>query len=264
MSQFGRLEGNKRFVEELARAKAADPSNPLLLALAKDKRDVKLAVVNHPEDWRSWLLWFDTNDSDIAAIRKAAQLAPTNGSVLSRLALAEQADGHEEEALKIAQRAAAIVPTAFVLHSLATVYERSGRCSDAIRELERAIEALPDHVDPRVPALYRERLRRMVATCGKHGSTANAKRVEVDPILKTCRQPLLSSDAETARWISVQFTIRDDGSVTAVAIQGTDDARKAGVLRQFVESCSFEPVIVDGRPRRVQVNLGLDALLQPR
>jgi hypothetical protein len=62
----------------------------------------------------------------------------------------------------------------------------------------------------------------------------------------------------------VQFTIREDGSVTAVAVQGARNAKDAGVLRQFVESCSFEPVIVEGKPRRVQVDLALENFLRQR
>ncbi len=56
--------------------------------------------------------------------------------------------------------------------------------------------------------------------------------------------------------------IVEDGSVTAVAIQGARDDAESGVLRQFVESCAFEPVLVEGKPRRVQLDLTLDAFLQ--
>ena len=54
---------------------------------------------------------------------------------------------------------------------------------------------------------------------------------------------------------------RKDGTVAAVAIKGARDNKESGMLRQFVESCSFEPVIVDGKPRRAQLNLTLDAFL---
>ena len=59
----------------------------------------------------------------------------------------------------------------------------------------------------------------------------------------------------------MEFTIREDGTVAAVAIKGAQDNKESGMLRQFVESCSFEPVIVDGKPRRAQLNLTLDAFL---
>src|SRR5262249_62402149 len=92
------------------------------------------------------------------------------------------------------------------------------------------------------------------ATCGKGDAIGPAALypVEAEPVLKSCRQPLYVKPS-SAHTISVQFTIRDDGTVAAVAIQGARDDREAGMLRQFVESCSFEPVIVDGKPRRVQL-----------
>jgi tetratricopeptide (TPR) repeat protein len=250
-----------KFDEELERAKAADPADPLALALSPTSPDLKLAIERHPEDWRSWVIWFDRHEDDIAAIRKAAELAPDNAGVLARLAVAEQSDGRSREAIEHAERAAAISRWPFVLHSLATVYDKNGRCSDAIAEEERAVEALPDRLDPRVPAAFRERMKEIAATCGKGeviGTTAQT--MEVEPVLRICRQPV--ERPASAGKISAQFTIREDGSVTAVAIQGAADNREAGVLRQFVESCSFEPVIVKGLPRRVQLNLTLDAFLQ--
>jgi hypothetical protein len=84
--------------------------------------------------------------------------------------------------------------------------------------------------------------------------------MEAEPVIRTCRQPLYVSPS-SAKSISVEFTIREDGTVAAVVIQGARDNEESGMLRQFVESCSFEPVIVDGQPRRVQLNLTLDAFL---
>ena len=85
--------------------------------------------------------------------------------------------------------------------------------------------------------------------CGK--ASAQARTVEAEPVLKTCRQPLYVA-VSSAKDISVQFTIRENGSVAAVAVEGAHDRKESGMLRQFVESCSFEPVVVEGKPRRVQ------------
>lgn len=251
-----------RFDEELAFARAADPANPLMLALSRNRPDLKPAIDRHPDDWRSWVVWYDANEKDLAAIRKAAQLAPDNPGVLARLAVAEQAEGHSTEAVADAERAAAIFPGPFVLHSLATVYDRVGRCSEATVQEERAIEALPDRVDARVPGFFRKRLDEIAASCGKGdviGTTAQT--VEAEPVLRICRQPL-SLRPKSASSISAQFTIREDGSVSAVAIHGAENDVESGILRQFVESCSFEPVLVKGVPRRVQLDLTLDAFLQ--
>jgi len=255
-------DSERKFDEELALAQAADPANPLMLALSRDKPDAKIAVERHPEDYRSWLLWFDQNEKDLAAIRKAAALAPDNAQVLSRLALAEQEEGFSREAVEHAERAAAISPAPLVLHALAVVYDKNGRCSEATSQEERAIEALPDRVDARVPAILRLELTRIAASCGKGDVIGTSSQtVEAEPVLRMCRQPLAMTRAR-AKDITAQFTIREDGSVTAVAILGKTDDRTAGVLRQFVESCGFEPVMVEGKPRRVQLNLTLDAFMQ--
>src|SRR5262249_25950466 len=164
--QAGHGAGDQRFDAELARAKAADPANPLLVALSGDEGDLKLAVATHPEDWRSWLLWFEANPHDLAGIRKAAELAPTNGRVLALRALAEQDNGHSQEAMELAQRAAGVAPEALVFHSLALIYQRNGRCAEAASEEERALYALPDRIDPAVPASMREQWKQIVDTCG--------------------------------------------------------------------------------------------------
>jgi hypothetical protein len=260
-ASFGEQKSEQKFEEELAHARAADPAHPWMLALSGKRDDLKLAIEGHPEDWRSWEIWFDANEKDIAAIRKAAELAPHNAGVLARLAVAEQEEGHTAKAIQHAERAVAISPGPFELHSLATVYDKNGRCAEAIVHEERAVEALGDRVDPRIPAAFRERLARISATCGKGDVIGtSAQVVEAEPVLKICRQPLYV-ESGSAKSISVHFTIREDGSVAAVAVRGARDNRESGTLRQFVESCSFEPVVVGGKARRVQLELTLDAFL---
>ena len=122
-------------------------------------------------------------------------------------------------------------------------------------------EGRGDRVDARIPAAFRARIAGISATCGKGDVIGTAVRaVEAEPLLKICRQPLYVPSS-SAKAISVEFTIREDGTVAAVAIKGALDNEESGMLRQFVESCSFEPVIVDGKPRRAQLNLTLDAFL---
>ena len=257
---FGELPNRQtKMQDELVLGRALDAANPLLLALARNRRDLKLAIDRHPEDWRSWELWFDENEQDVAAIRRARDLAPDNAGVLARLAVAEQAEGKSGLALELAQRAVAISPGPFELHALATVHEKDGRCAEALSEAERAVDALPDRVDARIPGVLRERITHITASCGKNDAIGTAATVDAEPVLKGCRQPIRAFP--TASSITVQFTIRDDGSVTAVAVGGAYDDRDAGLLRQFVESCSFEPVLIDGKPHRVQLNLTLDAFM---
>jgi hypothetical protein len=47
-----------------------------------------------------------------------------------------------------------------------------------------------------------------------------------------------------------------------VVIRGTRTEGETAMLRRFVESCVFEPVVVDGRTRAVQLNLTLEALVR--
>jgi tetratricopeptide (TPR) repeat protein len=242
------------FQSELAQARAIDPGNPLALSLSP-QRDARLAVAEHPDDWRSWVLWFDDHDRDAAAIHKAAALAPDNPGVLIRLAYAEQDEGRTKEAVEHAERARALHPAPYVLTALAWIYDRSGRCKDAVATQRRAIDALSDGVSPERPVEYRKRLIEMESHCAQSGAR---RTVEAEPVLKLCRQPL--KQGSTAG-VSAHFTVREDGSVTAVAIQGAA-SDLSGELRDFVESCSFEPVLVEGKPRQVQIDLKLDDLLQ--
>jgi hypothetical protein len=101
---FGGRAGEQKIEEELARARAADPAHPWMLALSGKKADLRLAIERHPEDWRSWELWFDANENDVAAIRKAAELAPDNPGVLARLAGAEQEQGQSGKAILASRR----------------------------------------------------------------------------------------------------------------------------------------------------------------
>ena len=112
--------------------------------------------------------------------------------------------GQSAKALELAERSVAISPGPFELHSLATVYDKNGRCAEAVVQEERAVEALPDRVDASIPAAFRARLAQIAATCGK-GDVIGTKvhSVEAEPVLR----------------------------------------------------------IVDGKPRRVQLNLTLDAFL---
>jgi len=161
---FGEGANSRQKVEEeLAQARVLDPANPLLLALSGDKANAKLAVEKHPEDWRSWEVAFDAGNRDIGVIRKAAQLAPSNGGVLTRLALAEQAAGQSREAMEHAERAVALLAVPFSLDALAAIYEKNGRCGDAAREEARALDAFPDHVDKDAPAALRARLKQIEA-----------------------------------------------------------------------------------------------------
>jgi tetratricopeptide (TPR) repeat protein len=213
-----------------------------------------------PEDWRSWVLWFDDHEKDGEAIRKAAALAPDNPDVLVRLARYEQGQGKPREALEHAERARSLSPASYVLNAVAAIYDANDRCDDAARTQQSAVDILPDKTAPEIPAAYRARLADIVAHCGKRDVIGTAMHtIEAEPVLKLCRQPV---HRDSTSGVSAQLTIREDGSVTAVAIRGAANNVVNGELHAFVESCSFEPVVVEGRRRQVQLNLALESLLQ--
>jgi tetratricopeptide (TPR) repeat protein len=223
----------KHYQEEAAKALVLDPGNPLALALS-DKPDVKLAVDRHPDDWRSWMLWVGDHASDVVAIRKAAELAPDNATVVAQLALAEQHAGETQAALQHAEQAVAMSPRYVNLDALAQVYARSGRCADALIQEERALDSLPDRINALVPAGLRGTLEGIAERCD------GADLVFATPKVKACRQPLNApqKDLKAAR---ARFSVREDGSVTAVAIGGARGTWGNGQMRSFVQSCRFEP-----------------------
>lgn len=257
-----RKEGGQRSLDaELLLSKASDPANPLALALTPNS-NAKAAIDAHPEDWRSWVIWYDKNPKDASAIRKAAAIAPDNAGVIARLAAAEQDEGKAAEAIRHAEQAMHLSARFDVLHVLAYIYAANDRCADAAAAEERAIDALPDAVERGVPGAMRQSLSGILQGCGKVGRKGKDLRtVEAEPVLIGCRQSLLFLP-DGAKGISAQFTIRENGSVAAVAVQGSRNDEINGLVREFVQSCQFDPVVVDGRARRVQTSLPLEALLR--
>jgi tetratricopeptide (TPR) repeat protein len=246
---------------------ALDPGNPLALAIAP-KGNRQLAIDQHPDDWRSWMLWFDEHDTDLAALRKAAALAPDNPVVLGRLALAESDEGKAPEAIEHAERAFANLPGPSTLEALAIVYDKGGRCADAIAMDERALDSLPNRPEVKWPGILSARLEDITFRCDKSDKStagvepdASAQPADVQPVLKGCRQPL-DMEPQQSEPASAQLTIREDGSVTAVAVRGMADTYLNGMARRFVESCRFEPIVVAGKPQKIRVDLMIDSMVK--
>ena len=244
---------------ELKLALASDPGDPL--ALAMTGADLQKAIDLHPDDWHAWVLWMTKHPKDGAALAKAVALAPDEPVVLTLQAAFETEAGRAPAAVALAKRAVALAPgQALLLDVLAGAYAAAGECDAAMDAQQRAIDALPDSVDRETPVQFREHLSTIVNHCGQPASSKPHRTVEVEPVLDKCRQPWALPRA-AAKGVRAQFTIRGDGTVTAVAIQGARDNQSAGVIRQFIESCSFEPVTVDGKVRQTQVTLDIDSML---
>jgi hypothetical protein len=245
---------------DLQLALQADPGNVLALTLSSES-SARPAVELHPEDWRSWVLWYDRNPSDASALRKAAEMAPDQPEVLRRLALLEVDEKHLEAALKSAERAVVLSPgRAKVLATLAIVQSVSGRCEEGRSTWDRAFDALPEGIDKSTLADLRRLLEESAATCRQAAEGATpARSIEYEPVLKSCRQAIYLP--RSAYDLTARFTIREDGTVTAVSVEGNASNELIGVLRQFVESCTFEPVVIGGKSRRLQAVIPFRSLV---
>ena len=251
------LAERDRLVEaEVSRALAEDAGNALALRLSRNP-DPSAATGAHPEDFRSWVLQFDERH-DAAAIEKAAQLAPDDPGVVARLAVALQSQGKQEDALRAAERAVEIGPSrSDVLDGAAQVFAANGRCEEARATEQRAIEALPDSASREMPAYFRRRMSELNNHCEEHEQQRTVQRtVYVEPVLRGCKRqpPRLRTERDS---MEARFTIGEDGSVSGVSVTGSAARQLQAAFKRFVESCSFEPVVVDGKARTMETTIRL-------
>ena len=68
------------------------------------------------------------------------------------------------------------------------------------------------------------------------------------PVLQSCSrpQPRARSAKDAFR---ADFTIAEDGSVTGVVVTGTAARAALAAFKLYVESCKFQPVLVEGKPQ---------------
>jgi tetratricopeptide (TPR) repeat protein len=241
---------------DVALALQADPANPLALKLSPGS-DPQAAVAAHADDWRAWVLVGDAK-KDPAAFLQAAKLAPDNAGVLARLAILDLNRGDKAAALQHSVRAAELAPgRSDVLDVLAQTYAFLGRCDDADRWEQRAIDALSDAAPGSSVAELRKRKETLALRCGEQ---AIEQRVLVQPVLKRCSLPVPRPTAKDhPRGLEVQFTIREDGSVADVALTGSAAGAYLSALKKYFESCTYEAIVVDGKPLSVKSSLRIDS-----
>jgi tetratricopeptide (TPR) repeat protein len=190
------------------------------------------------------------------SIEKAVRLSPENPGVLFRLAFVEQKAGKGNLALQHAARAVEVAPgRPDVLDALAQIQAANHRCSEALETEQRAIEAFPDSATAGAPAALRTRLREITNHCNQAPAQSNvSQRVLLRPVLKACSgkapRPESPRDSLVAR-----LTIREDGTVSAVAVSGEASKTLMATFKRYVESCTFEPVVVDGKPTPLETTL---------
>jgi hypothetical protein len=250
---------------EIARALAVDPGNPYALML-EEKADPKPAVAAHPDDWRAWVLAFDRGGQKRADIEQAAKLAPDEPDVLERLVVAELHDNQSQAALDHATAARDAAPTRTdILEVLAEAYFVNGRCDDAIGTEQRAIDVRPDAGVRQAPAAMRSRMMYLRAHCrnalppapavaaASANSRWDAAQGAPEVNLKSCsmKPPRLALTTD----LRIDFTLDVKGRPKAVTVQGEVDKAIRVSLRKFVESCRYEPVVVDGKPREVPTSM---------
>jgi tetratricopeptide (TPR) repeat protein len=241
---------------EIAKALEADPGNPYALML-KEGGDPKVATAAHPDDWRAWLLAFDRNQEDRQAIDQAMKLAPDEPSVLLRMAFAELHTDEGPRALEHATRAADLAPgRSDALDALAHALAGNGRCDEASAVEQRAVDAVADAAASGVPQEMRDRQRGLRDYCDqrKVASAVGSRQMQLREVkLKSCKAPPPRLYAKSE--IRIHFTLGEDGTPRAITIDGAASTAVRSALRKYVESCRYEPVLVDGKPQEVQTSM---------
>jgi tetratricopeptide (TPR) repeat protein len=234
---------------EVQKSLAADPGNPYALTLQDGS--AAAATAAHPDDWRSWFLAAKQDEKDRAAIDQAAKLAPDNPYVLSRLTFADLNAGANDRALAHASHAVEVAPgRSAALDALAHAYAANARCDEAAVAEQRAIDAIPDAAVNGVPPELLQRQRELRNHCGAAAQPQIAQQVATEVKLKSCKKPLPRVTSKLD--LQIDFTLAEDGSTKGVKVSGVATQAMRSAMQRYVESCSYEPVVVDGKPQAVQ------------
>jgi tetratricopeptide (TPR) repeat protein len=155
------LAEDRGHVVALERRAASRPDEARTLA--------ERATAAHPEDVWAWMLLKTATEGAEreAALRKAVAVAPDQHVAVNSLAWFLVEAGRAEEALPLAQRAAALAAwNGYVLDTLAAALAAVGRCDDALSAPRRATESLPDQAPRRARADLVGRLAELERRCG--------------------------------------------------------------------------------------------------
>jgi tetratricopeptide (TPR) repeat protein len=246
-------EREARKASLLALALQADPGNPLAIELS-EVGDVTAATRLHPDDWRAWLVFAERNQRDLPALQKAAQLAPENPTVLSRLALAEGEQGKLEVAMQHAVRALEIAPgRSDLLAVLGIVQAGAGQCSKGVDSVQRAIDVLPDGAPSSAVGALKKTRQSVEEHCQKVAAAKNLEQRYLgtpqgcDPAgLRLGRRDRVKGK------LTAEFLVRHDGTVANVVVKDQVSAGTAGAVRRYLESCRYDPILQDGKPVEVR------------
>ena len=239
----------------LALALEVDPGHPLALRLS-DGMDAAVATRAHPDDWRSWLLFADRNNHDLAASQKAAKLAPDNPTVLSQLAIAEQAAGQTADALLHAARSVEMSPgRSDLLATYAIVLADSGRCAEGQSYVQRSIDLLPDAA----PSVALSALKSTRKSIGEHClKLAVIKERKLGPPKSCDPAPRFGRKEAIDGALVAEFVVGEDGSVSDLTVKGKASERVLAALKRYVQSCKYDPVRQDGKALEIRWKVEFD------
>jgi hypothetical protein len=238
---------------EVQKALAADPANPYALIL-QEGSSAAAATAAHPDDWRSWFLAAARDNNDRSAIDRAAKLAPENPAVLVLQTFADLTSGAYGPALEHAARAVDLAPgRSDALDALAQAYSANARCDEAATTEQRAIDSISDVSVNGVPPSLIQRQRSMRDHCGVQAPAQQVvQRILTELKRKSCKNPLPRSLGKVD--LQVNFTLAENGATKDVKVTGEAPEAMRAAMRKYIESCSYEPVVVDGKPQAVQTS----------
>jgi Flp pilus assembly protein TadD len=172
---------------EVAEALREDPDQPdaLRLLALLERRELeplaRRAVAAHPSDATAWeflavaLPGEERRGERIAALEKAAELAPGRADLLDALASALLEDGRSGAALPVARTAAQLAPwDASVLDTYAAVVADLGQCPEALAAQLRAVDLLPERLPAEARREYVQRLATYSERCGAAEASPSA------------------------------------------------------------------------------------------
>ncbi len=163
---------------EIDEALREDPGHPVALMrrgqglLQPERMALALeATRTHAASWQAWAFLASAVSSTEhcgreAALRRAMSLAPENAPLLNDLAWSLVEGGRAAEALPIAEMAGRLEPwRASVLDTYAAAAAATGRCEEAVRAEERAVDLMPEEASAGERAALEDRLERYRSGC---------------------------------------------------------------------------------------------------
>ena len=252
-------ERDRRKAALLALALQADPGQPLAIQLS-EAADATAATRAHPDDWRAWLVFADKNQRDLPALRKAERLAPDNPAVLSRLALAEAEHGDRALALQHASRAVEIAPgRSDLLAVLGAAQVEAGRCDEGLITIERALDVLPDGAGRRAVATLKQTRRAIEEHCQKVRNVRTVER-RIVGMPNGCDPagPRLGRGDTVKGTLKAEFLVRKNGTVADLIVKGDASAGAVAIVKKYIQSCRYDPILEDGTPLEVRWQVEFD------